>query len=262
MASNKYYSSVRFFNMLKNDIYLNYKSYIYYLAGMAAGIFIWLVVGMTNDIVEYDIYRYSEIIGFCLLAGGVFIGMSFPDLNTSKGAGMYLLLPASTFEKYLVQFVIRFIFFIPVSMLVFWISAHLAELTAIFINYMDKKSVDITSFSYVDFFGKSQQVNSLFEIMAIFTLGTYVFAARLFFKRFAIVKSVIMAIAGFFLFICILVLISHIFDPSTQGFDVNLEDIKLSKNLSTMRIFSYYIVCLSWMFFLPLGYFLLKEKQS
>jgi hypothetical protein len=262
MATNKFFSSARFFKMLKNDIMLNYKTYVYYLAGMAGGIFIWLVLGMTNNIVEYDIYRYGEIIGICLLAGGIFVGMSFPDLSTSKGAGMYLLLPASTFEKYLVQIFIRFIFFIPAAMLVFWITAHFSEWTAMFINYMNKRNVDIASFSYIDFFGKSQQINSALELFAVFSLGTFVFAARLVFKRFAIVKTIILGIAAFFFFICIMVLLSHIFDPSTQGFEVNLKDIKLGKELSSMRLFLYYIVCLSWIFFLPMGYFLLKEKQS
>jgi hypothetical protein len=97
---------------------------------------------------------------------------------------------------------------------------------------------------------------------SLFSLGTFAFAARLFFKRFAVVKTILLVGALILLFLVGMIILSHLFNPETRGFEVKLEDIVLGKDLSSMKLLVYYIVSLSWLFFLPLGYFLLKEKQA
>ena len=58
------------------------------------------------------------------------------------------------------------------------------------------------------------------------------------------------------------VMFSHIFYPNqTHGFDIALKTYRIAKNLNNAQLFVYLIGGLSWLFFLPLAYFKLKEKE-
>jgi len=249
--------------MLKNDLLLNHKRYLYPLAGGTLTVFLWLVLSMTNSIAHFELNRYSEIMVSCLFAGGVFAGSSFQDLNSNKGTCNYLLLPASIFEKYLVQFIIRFVIFIPVALGLFWVVAHFAEISARAFNYMRDKEILIDSFDYSILYKDHAKTDLVIMGFSVFSLGTFAFAARLFFKRFAVVKTIFLGTFCLFALLTGMVILSHIFNPAeTQGFEVELKDFVLGKDMSSMKLFICYIACLSWLFFLPLGYFLLKEKQA
>jgi len=78
----------------------------------------------------------------------------------------------------------------------------------------------------------------------------------------AVLKTVILGAGLFFLIFCFLVIFSHIFYPEiTHGFEIYIPEYKISDRFTNMETYIYSIGALSWIFFLPLAYYKLKEKQ-
>jgi hypothetical protein len=262
MNTNEFFSLKRFNNLLRNDLLLNYKRYLFTFFGAVIVVYLYMIFQMRHK-PFFDRNSYSDIFLFCTFAVGAFVGSAFPELSNKKGTCNYLLLPASVFEKFLVQFIIRFVICISLSLLFFWIDAQLARLTAMrFENIQDNKIV-IERFQFTDIIGTP---NSLYDqimlVLVYFSMGTFLFSARLFFRKFALVKSVILGVALFYLCMVIMVILSHIFYPETRGFNVEIKDYHVFENLTNNQLWGAVISSLSWVFFLFIGYYKLKEKQE
>jgi len=140
--------------------------------------------------------------------------------------------------------------------------AHLARFSAlsVFQGHADAQTIESFHFSSL-LIGSKDLLSKLGIIFAIFSIGMYLFSIRIFFKRFALVKTIISLVAVYALFACIMVLFSHIFYPETIGFRVHIETYDLAPDLTNSNLWVNSISFFSWMFFLTLGYFKLKEKQ-
>ena len=64
---------------------------------------------------------------FYMMAVGVIVGTAFPDLTDKIKTSNYLLNPGSTFEKLMVQFLLRIGLFVPIALGIFWIAIRLAK---------------------------------------------------------------------------------------------------------------------------------------
>jgi len=262
MTSNHFFQSGRFFKLLSYDLLIHHKRYLSVLASATIILLFMLVISMTSHEMHFGMRNYQGSLFLCLIAGGLFVSSSFPYLNSEKGTCHYLLLPASAFEKFLVEFVIRFVFFIPVALCLYWITTNLARLIAQPICLMQGYDSIIDSFTYKPLFKDATDPSSLFIGLGIFSLGTFMFSARLFFKRFAVMKSLLSGVTVLMLCLTCLVILSHIFIPETIGFDITLKDIPLRNGLTTITLFRDIIAGVSWLFCLPIGYFKLKELQG
>lgn len=262
MNSNKFFSFSRFYLLLRNDLLINLKKYLFVL--FAAFIVLYISLFFFMSEVHYNIEEPFYLPFFMMgLAGvGCFIGTGFSELTSKIKTSNYILFPCSVFEKYLVQFLIRFVVCISAFLIIFWIDTHLARLSALRLESIKEQRVEIVSFHYSLLFqGFISWIEKLSFVFAIFSYGTFLFAARLFFKKLAFVKSLIATGALAYLFICCMVVFSHIFFPETKGFDIQLHDYKIDDNLTNTEIYMFCIASFSWLFFLPIGYFKLKEKQ-
>jgi hypothetical protein len=273
MNINKAFKISRFINQFQNDILINYKRYLFTFAGFSILLYFVFLFDMrsmnytfiNNHVVpEFSNRHYLTIFMLCLAAIGLFIGMSFPELSNKIRARNYIQLPGSIFEKILVQFIIRFVISTLLLFVIFWIVANLARLTAIQFEYVQKQGIKIYHLNFsvmFSFLGTLKNRVGIF--ISIFSLGTFIFAARLFFTKSAVLKTIILGAILFFIFFCFLVICSHVFYPEiTHGFAISIPDYKLSNNLSNTELYIYSIGVLSWIFFLPLAYYKLKEKQE
>ena len=263
MKPNKYFSPKRFYRLLSTDVLLNYKRYLFLFVGAAIGIYLVLLLNMVNAYREFDSNDYRGMFMLLLLALGAFIGNAFPEWNDKIKTGNYLLLPASTFEKLLSQFLIYIVFGTLSFFLLFWVDAHLAQWTALGMESVQEKGVIIKDFQFsMLYLGMDDAPNARWGVtIGIATIGLFLFTARLFFKRFALVKSIIAGVAIFFLGMCCFVLFSHIFYPETTGFNVELPSYKVMENWYNLEIFASALAYSLWAFLLPLAYCKLKEKQ-
>jgi hypothetical protein len=193
----------------------------------------------------------------------MFIGSSFPELNDKIRTGNYLLLPASTFEKVLSQFVIYIVGGLLVFVFLFLIDINLARWTVMQTDAVisSEKTVEPFSFSIL-------WVNGIGLLYAIcLGIGFFMFTARLFFKSRALIKSIVALIAFYFLCWQALSLLSHLFFPEqTEGFGhIATPDYKVmiidGWNTSNTTVLFVCISLLICLVALPLAYFKLKEKE-
>jgi len=99
------------------------------------------------------------------------------------------------------------------------------------------------------------------RIFIIFSVAMYLFSTKIFFRKLAFIKSVISLVVLWFTFYCIMILLSIAFYPSVNFFTIHYDVYNVTSSLKNFEVFTYAIAGISWMFFLPLGYFKLKEKQ-
>jgi hypothetical protein len=281
MNSNIFFSFSRFYLLLRNDILLNYKKYLFTIAGAFILGFILIYMRMPghfyNDTYKFDASRYNEIFTMCLLGLAAFVGSAFSELSNKVKTSNYLLIPASTFEKFLCQFVIRAIVGTAIFLLIFWVDTHLARI-AVLSNMKDVNNhlAGPEKYDYIEKFHFSMLLikstypeitywrlfNGIGMILTLFSAGMFLFSVKIFFRKLGLIKTGISLFAALYLIMILSIFFSHIFFPETVGFKATANtDYLLSNGYSNNDIFFYSIGYLAPLFLLPLGYFKLKEKQ-
>jgi len=283
MKSNKFFSFNRFYLILRNDMLLNHKKYLLTIAGAFILGFIVLYTSMPGYVHKgdfrfvFDAQRYTTAFGMCLLGLLAFVGSAFSELSTKIKTSNYLMLPASTFEKILSQFVIYFLAGSAIFVIVFWVDAHLARY-AILSNLKSVYNEDLGAdkSKYIEVFKYSMLLiknkypaisywnwfEGLAIIFGMFSIGMYFFSVKIFFKKLGLIKTAISLIAVVYLGAVVMTLLSHIFYPETKGFDIsNALDYKLPNGLFNFEMWLYLSAYCVSLFIIPFGYFKLKEKQ-
>ena len=265
MKSNTFFSFSRFYLLLRNDILINYKKYLFTVLGAFIVGYMVLYLQMPkveNIYANFTAYNYSTVFFMGLLGLGAVVGMAFPELGNKIKTSNYLMLPASAFERMTLQFLIRVIGAGILYTIIFWLDAHLARFSAlrIFQGHVNSHHIENFHFSSL-LIGSKDILSKLAIFFSIFSIGMYLFSIRIFFKRFALVKTIISLVAFYALTACVMVLFSHLFYPETIGFRVHVDNYNLTPDITNSNIWIYSISFLSWLFFLTLGYFKLKEKQ-
>jgi hypothetical protein len=273
MSFNNYFSIKRFSRLLKQDLLINRTKYLLTITGLGLVTYLltyWYLDSNkdTNMINHYSMSQdYTICFVFYMMAVGVVVGTAFPDLSDKIKTENYLLSPASTFEKLLLQFMLRIGFFVPIALGLFWIAIRLAKASLIpgdsgldpailpYFDYsilIDKKSINRILDTW----------QILFLIFGFFSYGAYLLAGTTHFKRYALVKTVIVSVAVALVSISFSVVLSHIFYPRTHGFDTQLKTFYITEHLNSDHLFAVLLSLFSWPFFLVFAYFKLKEKEA
>jgi len=261
MNTNKFFNAKRFWHLFRNDLMINHKRYLFVVLGIAIALFLYFVWDMNQDIkYDFKLNQYRDPLVFLIMGMGAIIGMAFPDLSEKKNTCNYLLLPGSIFEKYLIQFLIYFVLFAPLAFSIFWIDTRLARFTVLHLNLNHIAKIELLSFTSL--YQYQSTLDIVMMCMAVFSMGVFLFVSRLFFKRFALVKSLILAVGLFYTLYAVMLLLSHIFYPEYPSYEIYVNDFDLIKDLTCNQLFVYGMAGLSWLFLLPIGYHKLKERQE
>jgi hypothetical protein len=219
------------------------------------------------DTYDYINSYYVGFFIFYMMAVGVVIGTAFPDLKYKIKTSSFLLAPGSVLEKLLVQFVIRIGLFVPIALGLFWTVLRLVK--ASLVSDL-AKGFDVSRIPYFEFRLLVTGVNrtwdpwfNLFIVSGLFSYGIYLFAGTTYFRRYALVKTVIFSAIVLGISILFMMILSHVYYPQkTYGFDIQLQTFHVTENLDSDHLFVVMLSLVSWMFFLPIAYFKLKEKEA
>jgi len=267
MKLNKFFSLKRFGRLLSADLRLNSKRYLFTIAGGAIGIYLLLLFGMlSNQNYTVNTGYYVIMFNFSILGLGAYIGSVFPSLSENKTTANYLLFPASHFEKFLSQFLLYYVAGAIVFVFLFWMDAHLVRLSLSNLENVRNGTWIIEPFNFRKFFPYTNQTSiiaqTVLTVMIYLSIGGFLFTTRIFFRKFALAKSVISGVALFFLTAFVLVLFSHLFFPDyTKGFNIGAPIYDSLWGLNNWKLLFDSIFAIILIFFLPLAYFKLKEKQ-
>ena len=264
MKQNKYFSPARFARLFRNDLMINQKMYFFTLIGLSLAIYALSYFTMATN-KSYSNNDYSALFVVYLMAIGVIVGTAFPAFSNSIKTNHYLLLPGSSVEKLLIQFFIRIVIFVPLALIIFWTVTHLAKASMIpDVAAGFNPAKNIKDFQFAMLFNQLDQGHEkLMYGVTLFSISTILFAGSAFFNRFALVKTLIVSAITCFAVFCSFVLFSHIFYPeAVHGFNVHWNYYLVDgESLNNHTVLGYVIGGLSWLFFLPLAYFKLKEKE-
>lgn len=267
MNKNSFFSFSRFGLLLRNDLMLNYKKYLLTIAGaFLAGILI-IYINFPSGKYGYDFNpgRYHDLFVIFLIGLGAFIGLAFPAFSNKASTHSYLLMPCSTFEKFASQFLIRIIIGTALIFLIFYVDTLIARSAALHSLSQYNNPAKIPVFHFSDLFYTYNNVSfNIARFMSIFvfvSLGLFIFSVRLYYKKLAMVKTALTLAATVALIAFLCIVMSHLFYPETKGMDIIVNDYQVFQNVSNMDVYMYTILCVPVIFFLPLGYFKLKEKH-
>lgn len=290
MPLNNYFNLKRFALLLKQDLLINRTRYLLGLVilGLVVYIFSYLQL-MSNqrnillyaiDSKQNEMYKYynvvriySEIFNYYLFAMAIIIGTAFPDLSDKIKTSKFLLNPGSTFEKFLVQFVIRVGYFLPLALGIFWIAIRLAKWSLTPLEEGIMAGVDpeiIPYFHFKDLFTDhwenkvwlTQKI--LFVCIGFITCGSWLFAGSTFFRGFALIKTVISAAIVFGIAFLYCAMLNYIFilakdqDEHFYSFNNMMDELIL---YSYEFAFLLVALCIPCFLLLFCTYFNLKEKE-
>jgi len=278
MKTNSIFDINRFSRLIAYDLKLNGTSYLLKLAAFTLLLYIWILTQMRQSPGQFMWYAYgyqglvSNVQGYLsafligLIPLGVFIGTSFSNLGNKVSRTLYIQLPASTTEKYLYSFLLRIVLGTGLFFVVFWMDAQLARLTFEHVNignltmyYHNGIIIKPEVFDYsMVLDGGSGGWSAIF---AVISLGAFLFACPLFFRKQQLLKSIFVFFAAIFLVVCLFVLCSHLFYPDqVRGFNMYINDVSMTQKINYIEWAFYALIYLSWPFFLAIGFFRLKES--
>ena len=264
MTSNKYFNLNRFANLFKYDALLNYKTYLFSLIGVGVGgyVFCYLYFSMTKAQTYYNEY-YIPMFLIYMMGTGIVIGTSFPALRNQIKRAASLMVPGSILEKFLVQFLIRIVIFIPIALFLFWCGINLARLSLVPNPSINYDPARIPYFGYgVILEDVSNWRNILASILGVLSIASILFAGSTFFNRYALAKTLVTIALSVLGMIIVFVIFSHIFFPEVvSGFDIHVADYKIGVDLHLAELYAFILTGIPSFFFLPLAYFKLKEKE-
>ena len=269
---NQFFNIQRFAKYAAYDVRTNYKGYLMAAAIGAVGVFLWTYFLIFTSIntgsgfeerLLRENFRINEVpevavaifLSCLLFFFSTFLLLSFPALSGKKSIMNYLLVPASTFEKYLLEFFIRIVVAFGLFLLIFYLMANLAIIAyESFLNVRLANVVtnlSIERFRFADVIGVvfAEETKIVWVVITAW-IAAYlcIFSVRTFFSRFAFVKTLAVVIGGivlYFQLVRFLVTNEIINEGATSQFIWSL--------ISSFILIA--VVCLI------LGYYTLKRKR-
>lgn len=147
MSTNNFFSGKRFLRLLQHDFSINRKTYFWTLAGVTLvlfGINYFFLLSYQWKTKEFISQNYFFPFLLSITVMIYFVGTAFSELRDRIKTQNFLLLPASVFEKFLAQFVIRFVLFLPLMFLLFFVTTRLAKASF----YSEGKAWNLQSSNY------------------------------------------------------------------------------------------------------------------
>lgn len=256
--TNQFFSLSRFGNYAASALMLRSRQLLLTAIAVPSGIFLLMTfIMLFNGKWVLDEW-ISTLILISVSLGILFIGSSFPALRSKKESIPFLMVPASVFEKYLYELLMRLILFCILFPVVFYVVGNLSLYVADSLKtYMGRSFYRFEYFSLTLLKGFALDVLPLLVSIVVFMV-TLFFAGATTFRRLAIVKTlafwggVLIIVLGYINLLYTKLGVKH---PWTEGLYADFEQKK-----DFFYLLSAVFIVMS-MVVLVYTYFKLKEKE-
>lgn len=269
---NSHFNFSRLLGYFKHDLLLHSKRYISFIIGLAIILFFINMFAISQtfatanreDVDLMDFYKETRSATFLLtfiIAMIFVISNSFPALREKSGTMNQLIIPVSTIEKYIVQFSLRIVVFGAIFIIIFGVEFNLA--VSIYNSLGLNSIIMAPNFEVFELYPNVNSNEEKVVILSLFSFATYLFACATFFRKNVVLKSIIL-----FGIICTVTYLlslvySYLLTPDgVVGFKPLIYERTLSKDFTTIELWFSTLGVFSSLFFLPLSYFNLKEKEA
>ncbi|RYE24086.1 MAG: hypothetical protein EOP42_22640 [Sphingobacteriaceae bacterium] len=257
---NQTFNLNRFSMLFKKHVIENYKTYLMSVGVLAGILFLWL--GLSAYFNEGFLPIGSQMgcfVSGLLLGGCIFTSLIFADLGNKKEAISALTLPASTLEKYLVNWIVSFLMFSIIFTGVFYAVAAIV----IGLGHSSSGRENLL----LNIFSDEQKAYYGFIIYTV--LHAVVFLGAIYFEKLHFIKTAFAFFIGVFLLSVVnRPILSAMFDQHVNGTSifspVNISNGKESFQIHapdvethTEAIIAGLVVLILWIS----AYYKLKEKE-
>lgn len=187
--TNQFFSLNRFGNYAASALMLRSRQLLLTAIAVPSGFFLLMTfIMMFNGKWMFDEW-ISTLMLISVSLGILFIGSSFPALRSKKESISFLMVPASAFEKYLYELLMRLVLYCILFPVVFYVVGNLSLSVADSLRtYMGRSFYNSEYFSFALFKGQFRDIFPLFVAIIVFVY-TLFFAGATTFRRMAIVKT-------------------------------------------------------------------------
>ncbi|GAA4832656.1 hypothetical protein [Algivirga pacifica] len=223
-TTNDFFSATRFKLLAQQTYFLNRKAFFKGIAGFCGALFILFLVmqsplGMRRALEGKHLLEI--FITLFVILGLIYIGYAFPAFRSKEKTIPYLMLPASAFEKFVLEYLTRILLFVIVFPFLFlmtymvegWLHANLLQ----DINFYGWEVLDqIELFKHMEEFMKPW---SAMLLGVVFWTGiNLAFLGSAMFQRLPLLTTIFVSVALFFLYFGLVVLMFFLFDVNSYPF--------------------------------------------
>ncbi len=255
MKEKKAFCLSRVFLLMQKTLYENIK---FVTIGLSTIFTLFSVIIFFSQVNEERSWEYMEVfylIGYFM--GGIFIsGMAFTNLRTKEKAMSYLSLPASTFEKYLSEWILTTFGFTILYTFIFYLFNFILLIFGT--SYSSPNILDLTDPRILNGF------QHYFILQSIFLAGAATFKkVPIFYTGFTLfIVGMILSILG----LSLSFILKEIFENyyindfektmDTHFYNYNFGDLFIAK--IPEYFYWYFLAPVFWV----IGFFKLKEKEA
>jgi len=271
--SNQTLSFPRLGKLIQHEVNINRQIYIMIIPlamlSFMAVLFFTFFVSNSFSVMGYIPFLFIGYFIMCIFL----TGKSFPALGNKYGGTIYLTLPASTFEKFLVQGIFKLAIPFLLYPFVFWLTANISveifqKITSFLTASIEAES-GTKSIEKFSFYGSGMYKQDNEPLLKTLVIALYIAIPSIFllgsisFKKFMNVKTPISFFLLAFCYVCFLVLLSHILFPEiTYGFQVSLNlGPFVMKDIPLIILIAIIYICLIPIMALTATYLKLKERE-
>lgn len=251
---NQVFNMNRFFRYSSFNLSMNSRTYWMQLLSMVFVILSMLMFTMlTAD--DFDLKDWRNVF---LIAGIVsvllFVAGAFPYLKKKETQIQFYMQPASVFEKFIFEFLLRFVGFMVIFPVLFWLIGELSYVLVSAIQSMrgqDMQGFYRVSVLFDSFFVEDGELKTItFFFNALAVVMAFIFSGTCTFMKFALAKTAAFVIA-------LGALIFYHFYYMTQVLSLRIAN----ENEPNIHEDMPWLGALFVMLILAFGYFKLKEKE-
>lgn len=258
MKTNQLFSLKRFWTYAVSSLTLHYRQLLLMTGAVAAGLVLFLSFLMFVNR-DWSANQWIPFLIFVVpVAGLLYVGSAFPALRSSEKTIGFLMIPASSFEKLLYEFIERIVFFSVLFPILLYAVGNLTlRMTWAIKNAMNIPfSAESLSFGYLFEKIAIEEAQHLL-VLGVFSALSLAFAGAVVFGKLPLIKTIIFVCVVLFSIVGYFVLIFERMHLNRPWLEPYLENFGKQKifNLFGILLSTFILIILSY------AYFKLKEKE-
>lgn len=251
---NQIFNFSRFVKLVSFNLNIHKKRYLLMVGGVFAALFLFQLVILLSNPRWNNMDWAGLFVGTGIVGAIFYFGKSFPYLRKKETTIDALMVPASVFEKYLLEIVSRFVLYLIAFPVIFYLASHLSATFATIL----KEDISYTGFMLASVFDKVPK--DAFPILAwVFAFGaSIVFAGAASIRKYPLIKTIVLVGAIFMLVVGYFYVVIEVLDLK-QGLQYISEGMIGSKETALTLVTLF--LAGSSLITLVYAFFKLKERE-
>jgi len=251
---NQIFNFSRFVKLVSFNLNIHKKRYLLMVGGVFAALFLFQLVILLSNPRWNNMDWAGLFVGTGIVGAIFYFGKSFPYLRKKETTIDALMIPASTFEKYLLEIVSRFVVYLIAFPVIFYLASHFS---AVFATIL-KEDISYTGFMLASAFDRVPE--EAFPVLAwVFAFGaSIVFTGAATIRKYPLIKTIVFVGAVFMVVVGYFYMVIEVLDLG-QGLEY-VSKAMIRSEETAMTLVTLFLGC-STLITLVYAFLKLKERE-